>query len=63
MSEEVKEHLIAARSINDEQAKEAENLGSYHESLKKVHSTLDHQCRELAGSREIIRHATLQIHN
>ena len=63
MSEEVKQNLIAARSINDKQAKEAEKLSSYHEYLKKVHSALDHQCRELAATREMLRHAILQIHN
>ena len=59
MAEEVKEHLISARSINYKEAQVAEKLGSDHESLKEVHSALDHKCHELAASREMLRHATL----
>ena len=35
-AEEVEEHLIAARAINDKQAQAAETLGSEHDSLKEV---------------------------
>ena len=61
-TEEVEEHLIAARIINNKQAQAEEKLVSIHKSLKQVHSALDHQCRELGASTKMLRHTILQVH-
>ena len=40
--------MIAAKASNDKQAQALETLGNKHDAVNKVHSVLDHQCRELA---------------